>query len=90
MLIHMPIKKGNFMQTKRHAHIFRNGRNQAIRIPKEFELPGKEVIIHKEGFCLLIEPIEKRNNLASLLEGWAPLKDDFPEIKDLPPEDVDI
>lgn len=78
------------MQAIRHAHIFRNGRNQAIRIPKEFELPGKEVIIHKEGSCLIIEPIEKINNLAALLDNWIPSKGEFPEIKDIPPEDVDI
>jgi antitoxin VapB len=78
------------MRTVRHAHIFRNGRNQAIRIPKEFELPGKEVIIHKEGQCLIIEPIEKRNNLAMLLDGWDSSEDEFPETKDLPPEDVDF
>ena len=78
------------MQTIRHAHIFRNGRNQAIRIPKEFELPGKEVMIHKEGSCLVIEPIEKKNNLVALLESWVPSIDEFPEINDLPPEDVDL
>lgn len=78
------------MQTVRHAHIFRNGRNQAIRIPKEFELPGKEVTIYKEGSCLIIEPIEKRNNLCALLENWSTLKDQFPEIEDVPPEDVDL
>ncbi len=74
----------------RHAHLFRNGRNQAIRIPREFELPGKEVIIHKEGSCLIIEPIEKHNNLAALLATWEPLEEDFPDILDLPPDDVDL
>ncbi|MFT3741657.1 MAG: AbrB/MazE/SpoVT family DNA-binding domain-containing protein [Gammaproteobacteria bacterium] len=78
------------MQNVRHAHIFRNGRNQAIRIPKEFELSGKEVFIHKEGSCLIIEPIPKKNNLSALLDSWKPSKVNFPEIKDLPPEDVDI
>lgn len=78
------------MQNIRHAHLFRNGRNQAVRIPREFELPGKEVIIHKEGSCLIIEPVKKRNNLSALLESWKPLKEKFPDIKDLPPEDVDL
>ena len=78
------------MQNACHAHLFRNGRNQAVRIPKKFELPGKEVLIHKEGSCLIIEPISKKNNLSALLDSWTPSKIDFPEIKDLPPEDVDI
>jgi tRNA(fMet)-specific endonuclease VapC len=33
--------------------LFRNGRNQAIRIPREFELPGDEAIIRKEGARLV-------------------------------------
>ena len=38
--------------------LFRNGRNQAIRIPREFELPGEEAMIHKEGDRLIIEPLK--------------------------------
>ncbi len=74
----------------RHAHLFRNGRNQALRIPREFELPGDEVIIHREGSCLIIEPVQKKNNLAMLLADWKPLQEEFPDITDLPPDDVDI
>jgi len=33
------------MQPERHIRLFRNGRNQALRIPREFELEGKEAII---------------------------------------------
>jgi len=47
------------MQTERHVHLFRNGRSQALRIPKEFELEGDEVIIRKDGDRLIIEPIKK-------------------------------
>jgi hypothetical protein len=32
-----------------HVKLFRNGRNQAIRIPVEFELPGGEAIMHRDG-----------------------------------------
>lgn len=28
------------MSLDRHVKLFRNGRNQAVRIPREFELPG--------------------------------------------------
>ncbi len=35
-------------QTERHVRLFRNGRNQAVRIPREFELEGEEAIMRKE------------------------------------------
>lgn len=56
---------------------------------REFELPGKEVIIHREGFCLIIEPVVKKNNLSTLLAGWSSMKEDFPVIKELPLDDID-
>ena len=37
-----------------------------------------------------IEPIQKKNNLSALLNSWTASKDEFPKIKDLPPEDIDI
>ncbi|PJB30730.1 MAG: VapB, partial [Deltaproteobacteria bacterium CG_4_9_14_3_um_filter_65_9] len=30
------------MPGDRHVRLFKNGRNQALRIPREFELPGNE------------------------------------------------
>ena len=33
----------------RHVKLFKNGRNQAVRIPREFELPGEDAVIHKRG-----------------------------------------
>lgn len=73
------------MQTDRHVHLFRNGRSQAIRIPKEFELEGSEAIIRKEGDRLIIEPVKKKS-LRALLAGWQPLADNLPEIEDPPIE----
>ena len=35
------------MNSERHVSLFRNGRNQAVRIPREFELEGTEAIIRK-------------------------------------------
>ena len=43
------------MDSKR-VSLFRNGRNQAVRIPREFELPGKEAIMRSEDGRLVIEP----------------------------------
>ncbi len=67
------------MSTVRHARLFRNGRNQALRIPKEFELEGEEAIIRKEGDKLIIEPVTK-GGLLQLLATLRPLDEDFPDV----------
>jgi len=73
--------------TERHVRLFRNGRNQALRIPREFELEGEEALIHKEGDRLIVEPIRK-GRLLSLLTSLPPLTERFPDIDDdLPPVD---
>lgn len=73
--------------SKRHVKLFRNGRNQALRIPREFELDGDEVILRREGHCLVIEPIN-RGKLLEVLAGLPPLDADFPDVDDgLPPLD---
>jgi antitoxin VapB len=41
------------------AKIFKNGQSQAVRLPKEFRLQGKEVFIKKEGQSIILIPIEK-------------------------------
>jgi antitoxin VapB len=71
--------------TERHASLFRNGRNQAVRIPREFEINGTEVLIRKEGDCLILTPIGK-NRLLDLLASWEPLNDGMPDVEDLPPQ----
>jgi len=77
------------MHNERHVSLFRNGRNQAIRIPREFELEGIEAIIHKEGDRLIIEPARKKS-LKTLLASLPSLDEEFPEIIDLPVESEDI
>ena len=69
------------MHNKRHVSLFRNGRNQAIRIPHDFELEGTEAIIRKEGDKLIIEPV-KTKSLKELLPVLPTLDEDFPEIVD--------
>lgn len=71
---------------ERRASLFRNGRNQAVRIPREFELEGAEVLIRKEGDSLILTPIRK-NRLLDLLASWAPLDEGLPEVEDLPPQE---
>jgi antitoxin VapB len=42
------------------AKLFRNGRSQAVRLPKEFRLPGTEVTVTRVGKGILLEPVERR------------------------------
>ena len=44
------------MIAARQVKLFKNGRNQAVRIPREFELPGEDAIMRREGDRLIIEP----------------------------------
>ena len=83
------------MDDIRHVKLFRNGRNQAVRIPVEFELPGKDAIMRKEGERIVIEPARKREKLSSLLEYLAtlqPVEDEFPDVDEglLPLDDVKL
>jgi antitoxin VapB len=41
------------------AKIFMHGRSQAVRLPKEFRLPGKEVRVTQVGEAVLLEPIDE-------------------------------
>jgi virulence-associated protein VagC len=59
------------VQSKAHP-VVRNGRNQAVRIPVEFELPGDEAIMHRDGDRLVIEPVRKRG-LIALLKSMTPV-----------------
>lgn len=75
------------MPTKRHVRLFKNGRNQALRIPRDFELPGNEASIRKEGDRLIVEPVA-RPSLLAVLATLEPLNEDFPALEDPPPADV--
>ena len=74
---------------QRHVRLFKNGRNQAVRIPREFELPGEDAVIRKEGARLIIEPAPPKSLLAVLAK-LKKLDEDFPAIPDAPPERVDL
>ena len=77
------------MNLERHVRLFRNGRNQALRIPRDLELPGNEAIIRKEGGHLVIESVAPVSLLA-LLAGWGPLEDEFPDVDENMPTLDDI
>jgi antitoxin VapB len=74
---------------ERRVSLFRNGRNQAVRIPRELELPGNEAIMRKEGERLIIEPAP-RTSLLDILARLPDLEEEFPPIIDSPPEPVDL
>ena len=74
-------------ETERHVRLFRNGRNQTLRIPREFELEGHEAILRKEGDRLIIEPARK-GQLLALLAFLEPLEEKVPDVdEDLSPLD---
>lgn len=65
--------------SERQVGLFKNGRNQAMRIPREFELPGKEVIMRKEGESLIIEPAPI-SSLLAMLATLSPVEEEFPPL----------
>jgi antitoxin VapB len=77
------------MNAYRHVKLFKNGRNQAVRIPREFELPGEDAIMRRDGEKLIIEPAPARS-LLSLLSTLHSIEESFPEIADPAPESVDL
>lgn len=88
----------------RSVRLFRNGANQAVRIPKDFELPGRQAFLRRVGDCLVLEPVVElpvRGTVAALagvltklsLEqpgDWNDGGGDFPMIEDdmLPLDDI--
>jgi antitoxin VapB len=77
------------VSAQRRVRLFRNGRNQAVRIPVEFERPGNEAVVHRDGDRLVIGPVRKRG-LIALLKSMKPLNEDFPDIADPPPRREDV
>jgi antitoxin VapB len=73
----------------RRVKLFRHGRNQAVRIPRGFELPGEEAIMRKDGERLIVEPVPKKSLLA-VLATLETLDEDFPPIEDLLPDPLDL
>lgn len=66
-------------QDWKKARLFRNGRNQAVRIPREFELQVDEVYIHREGSKLVIEPEgSSSDGLLAMLNCLEPIDEELP------------
>lgn len=82
----------------RAVRLFRNGANQAVRIPKEFELPGNEAVMRREGGRLIIEPVPVKPvkgsaaALLALLATMEPIDEEFPDVDEglLPLDDIEL
>jgi antitoxin VapB len=72
---------------QRTVKLFKYGRNQAVRIPREFELPGNQATMRKEGDRLIIESLQPKSLLA-VLAGLERLDETFPPIPELSVDDV--
>jgi antitoxin VapB len=75
----MPKKMNAQTSAERTVRLFRNGRNQAVRIPREFEFEGNEAIMRQEGDMLIIEPVPT-DGLLALLSRLRPIEDEFPNV----------
>ncbi len=68
------------MTGERLVRLFRNGRNQALRIPRDLELPGDAAFLRREGNTLVVEAVALRSNLLNLLATLEPIDDEFPDV----------
>jgi len=67
------------------AKVFMSGRSQAVRLPKEFRLPGKEVRIRRVEGGLLLEPIKELKDVFKELDRYNELYGPFEFHGDQPP-----
>ncbi len=74
---------------ERSVKLLRDEESQFVEIPSEFEFPGEDAIMRKEGDKLIIEPAPKKS-LLEYLATLEPLDEEVPEIEDLPPDPVDL
>lgn len=75
------------MLYERRVNLFRNGSNQALRIPREFELSARKAIVRKEGDKLIVEPV-RDDSLLALLATLEDIEVTFPDVDEtLPPLD---
>ncbi len=66
--------------TDRRVRLFRNGRSQAVRIPKDLEFPGHEVVLRREGERLVIEAAPVSTNLLRALAAMQPTEEQLPDV----------
>ena len=85
----------------RNVSLFRNGANQAVRIPKEFELPGNQATIRRVGNSLIIESataMPAKGTVAALvaalesMKDWSVVTEPFPDADEglAPLKEIDL
>ena len=57
------------------ARVFKTGRSQAVRLPKEFRFDGDTVLVRREGSSVILEPL--REWPAGYAESFAGVPEDF-------------
>jgi virulence-associated protein VagC len=74
------------------AKLFRNGRSQAVRLPKEFRFEGQELSIRREGEAVILEPISPRAWPKGYWQRWGKASRSLDLVEPLPPggEPVDL
>lgn len=65
------------------AKIFKNGRSQAVRLPKKYRFEGDEVYIKQSGNVVVLIP--KDNPWKNVFESVKMFSDDFMETREQPP-----
>ncbi|HIJ57154.1 MAG TPA: AbrB/MazE/SpoVT family DNA-binding domain-containing protein [Deltaproteobacteria bacterium] len=71
------------------AKLFKNGRSQAVRLPKAFRFKGSEVKIRKEGGKVILEPLESGDWPTGFWDNFQP-DPDFEMPEPLPSKDVSL
>ena len=76
---------------ERRVRLFRNGRNQALRIPREWELDADEALLRREDGVLTVAPVP-REGLLPWLASLEPLDVPFPDVDDdlVPLDEPDV
>ena len=70
------------MQT---AKVFKNGRSQAVRLPKDYRFPGNDVFIKKIGRIVVLLP--KDDPWSPFVDSLDQFTDDFLDHRDQPQQD---
>ncbi len=66
-----------YAERMKTARLFRNGRSQAIRLPKELRFEGiKEVRVSRKGKSIILEPVEQFS-WEEWWNSWKALGSDF-------------
>lgn len=79
-----PGRRSILVSTMVTAKIFRNGRSQAVRLPKEFRFKGDEVGIRRSGDKVILEPTKRRPWPRGYWKSWGKVPKDFCAPEPLP------